>query len=182
MDFMELDTAAQTILFYIACISSGLFIVKIGIMLTFGHMDVHSYGTPDAGDSDGDFHVFSVNTIACFFMGFGWSGLASLREWGFELLPSLAIGVAGGILSSGLLITLLTLAQKLTNVPETPSLKKGDIGEVYSTIPAFGIGKIRVNNKIVQATSDEDIASFAQIKVLEDIVINTNAVAKVTIR
>jgi len=178
---MEMATTAQTVLFYIACIASGLFILKIIIMFIGGDfegamLDFES----DAGDSDGDFGVFSLNSIACFFMGFGWVGLASLKEWGFSLYHSLALGFLAGTLATGLLIGLLSLAKKLNHEPSTPRLSKGDTGDVYSKIPAYGIGKIRVNNKIVQATSDKDLESFTRVRVLEDIVINTNAVAKVT--
>jgi len=178
---MELATTAQTVLFYIACIASALFIVKIVIMFIGGDFEGDMFDfESDAGDSDGDFGVFSINSIACFFMGFGWVSLAALKEWGFTLYPSLGFGFVAGLFSAGLLIGLLSLAKKLNHEPDAPILKKGDIGDVYSKIPAYGIGKIRVNNKIVQATSDKDLASFTRIKVLEDIEINTNAVAKVT--
>jgi len=178
---MELATTAQTVLFYMGCISSGLFIIKIILMFVGGDFEGEGFDfESDAGDSDGDFGVFSINSIACFFMGLGWVGLASLKEWGFTLYPSLGIGFVAGLLSAGLLITLLGFAKKLNHEPVTPSLKKGDIGDVYSKIPAFGIGKIRVNNIIVQATSDKDLASFTRIRVLEDMKIDTNSVAKVT--
>lgn len=176
---MEFASTAQTVLFYMACIASALFIVKIVIMFVGGDFEGDMFDS-DAGDSDGDFGVFSINSIACFFMGLGWVGLAALKEWGFTLYPSLAMGVGAGIFSAGLLISLLGLARKLNHEPDTPHLRKGAVGDVYSRIPAYGIGKIRVDNKIVPATSDKDLDSFTRIKVLEDIEINTNAVAKVT--
>lgn len=176
---MEFASTAQTLLFYMACIASALFVVKILIMFLGVDLEGDLFDS-DAGDSDGDFGVFSINSITCFFMSLGWVGLAALKEWGFTLYPSLVMGVVAGIFSAGLFIGLLGSARKLNHEPDTPLLRKGAVGDVYSRIPAFGIGKVRVDNKIVPATSDKDIDSFTRIKVLEDIEINTNSVAKVT--
>ena len=180
MNFLETATTAQTVLFYIACISSGLFLVKIFIMFIGGDLEGMSDFEADAGDSDGDFGVFSINTISCFFMGFGWLSLAALKEWDFSLYSSLLVGTSGGILAAGLLIGLLFLAKKLNSEPDVPFLEKGDLGIAYTRIPAKGVGKIQIGNNIVKATSEKYISSFTRIKVLEDITIDNNAVAKVT--
>ena len=177
---MEFATQSEYILFYIGSISSGLFLLKIILMFIGGDFEGTSDFESDAGDSDGDFGVFSINAIICFFMGFGWFSLASIKDWGISFYPSLTIGLTAGVLCSLLFSAALGFAKKLNHESPPTSLKKGDVGQVYSKIPALGIGKITVDNRIVKATSDKEIASFTRIQVLEDITINTNAVAKVT--
>lgn len=177
---MDFATRAEYILFYMGAISSGLFIVKIILMWVGGDFEGDADFEADAGDSDGDFGVFSINAMICFFMALGWFGLAALKEWGFTFYPALAIGVVAGVACSLLFSLSLAFAKKLNHETPTPSLKKGDTGQVYSKIPAYGIGKVTVDNRIVKATSEKALDSFQRIKVLEDTVINTNAVVKVT--
>ena len=176
-----LDTTAQTVLFYMACISTTFFTFKIVLMLIMGNfleVDFISFEA-DAGDSNDDFGVISINSVVCFFVGFSWVSLASLRDWGFTIYPSLGFGLLAGLLSSGLLVFLLSLARKLDNVPKNVILKAGSEGIVYNKIPEKGIGKVRIDNKIILATSSEPLSSFTRIKLLEDIEVNTNQIASV---
>jgi len=179
---MEFATRTEYILFYMAAVSSGLFIIKILLMFIGGDFDSHDvdFSSADAGDSDGDFGVFSTNALLCFFMGLGWFGLAAFKEWGFTRVPALGIGLLAGVLCSLFFSILLGFAKKLNATPEPASIKKDSLGQVYSRIPAHGIGKINVDNKIVNATSDTTLESFQRIKVLEDVVIDPNSVVKVT--
>ena len=176
---MEFASRSEYVLFYIACISSGIFLIKMIMMFLGGDTDSEIDFTPDAGDSDGDLGVFSINSLMCFFMGFGWVGLASIKEWGISYYPSLGIAFGAGILAFILFSFSLGLARKLASEPDIPSVKKGDEGIVYSRIPAFGIGKVTINNKIIKATSDKAIDSFKRIHVLEDVKIDTDTVVKV---
>lgn len=173
------DTTSETVLFYIAYIASTLFILKIILMFIGGDTDSDSSFASDAGDSDGDFGAFSINSILCFFMGSGWVGLASLKEWGFSLYPALFISILGGFFSSLLLIIFLFFAKKLNQDTKPFSVKNGETGSVYLKIPAFGIGKISIKNRIIKATSEKTIESFKPIRVLEDKDIDINTVVKV---
>ena len=177
---MEFATRAEYVLFYMGAIASGLFIAKIILMWLGGDFEGEADFEPDAGDSDGDFGVFSINAMICFFMALGWFGFAALTEWGFTFYPAIGIGVVAGVSCSLLFSISLGFAKKLNHVAATPTLKKGEVGQVYTKIPAHGIGKVTVDNKIMKATSDKELESFQRVKVLEDIVINTNSVVKVT--
>ncbi len=177
---MEFTTMSEQILFYMGAISSALFIVKLLLMLIGGDLEGGDFEfEADAGDSDGDFSALSVNSVLCFFMGLGWVGLASLTEWGYSFYPSLGLGFLGGLASSCLFSGLFFFAKKLNHTPDTPTVKKGDTGQVYIKIPQHGIGKIRVNNQIVQATCDEELRSFTPIEVLEEKTIDINTVVRV---
>jgi len=176
---MEFATKAEYILFYMACISSGLFLIKIIMMFVGGDFEGDHDFSADAGDSDGDFGVLSVNAVICFFMAFGWFGFAAITDWGIAFYPSMGIAFTAGLAAATLLSVSLGFAKKLAHEPATPYLRKGDVGQVYNRIPAHGIGKVTVNNKIVKATSDKAIESFKRIRILEDKKINTNAVVKV---
>jgi len=174
---MEFATRTEYVLFYIGCISSLLFLFKF-ILMCFGE-DLDNDFLADAGDSDGDFTVFSINVILCFLMSFGWVGLALIKEWGFSFYSGIGLAFVGGIIASSFFIFLLSLAKSLDHTPKPFSLKRGDLGLVYSRITAHGIGKVNIQNRIVKATSDSLIQSFAPIIVLEDTIIHTNTVVKV---
>jgi len=155
---MEFATKAEYVLFYMACISSGLFLIKIIMMFIGGDFEGDHDFSADAGDSDGDFGVFSVNAVICFFMAFGWFGFAAITEWGINFYPSMGIAFSAGIAAATLLSVSLGFAKKLAHEPATPYLRKGDVGQVYTRIPAHGIGKVTVNNRTIKATSDKEIA------------------------
>jgi len=176
---MEFATKAEYVLFYMACISSGLFLIKIIMMFIGGDFEGDHDFSADAGDSDGDFGAFSINAIICFFMAFGWFGFASITEWGISFYPSMGIAFGAGTAASLFFSFSLGLAKKLAHEPTPPSVYKGDVGIVYRKIPSFGIGEVTVNNNNIKATSDELIDSFKRIQILEDKEIDTNTVVKV---
>lgn len=122
---------------------------------------------------------YIIIAILCFFMGLEWVDLASLKEWGFSSYPSLGLGFLGGLAASGLFSISFYFVKKLNHEPPSPMVNKGDLGDVYRKIPAYGIGKIRIKNKTMPATSDEEIPSFTPIEVLEDKTIDINAVVRV---
>jgi len=176
---VEFSTTAEYVLFYMACISSGLFLIKMILMLVGGDIDDGVDFSADAGDTDTNFGVFSINSILCFLMTFGWSGFAAINEWGINFYPSMAIAFVAGSLAALLLSSLLFFAKKLEHEPDVPTVRVGDTGQVYTRIPAAGVGKISISNKIMKATSEEDLDSFVPVRVLEDKEINSDTIVKV---
>ena len=179
MEFVT--TTAEKVFFYIACVSTIIFGIKIIIMSFIGDLHHDASFVSDAGNSTSDFGVFSINSVLCFFMGTGWVGLASLREWGVTLAPSMVLAVAGGIFCTFIFCGFLYLSKKLNHDVKPFSVKAGDVGTVYMRINAHGIGQVMVRNKIVKATSDQDIDSFKSVRFLEDKEIDINTVTKVEI-
>lgn len=178
---MEFSTTAESVLFYIACISTSIFSLKIILMSLGGSLHHDPSFASDAGHSDGDFGVFSINSILCFFMGAGWIGLASLREWGISFELTIIYSLIGGIFCTLLFIACLYYAKKLNHDVKPFTTKIGEIGTVYRKINAYGIGQVIIRNKIIKATANTPIDSFKSIRVLEDKEIDTQTVVKVEI-
>ena len=176
---MYFSTTDESVLFYIACVATVLFCIKIVLMSIGGDFHHDSSFISDAGHSDSDFGVFSINSILCFFMGAGWVGLAALSEWDFTLYPSLALAVAGGVFCTLLFCGCLFISKKLNHDVKAFSVNIGDTGTVYMRINANSIGQIMIKNKIIKATSDKTIESFKSVRILEDKEIDTNTVVKV---
>ncbi len=104
--------------------------------------------------------LFSTQTIAAFFLGFGWGGVLCLK---IGLHPLVAVFLAfnlGGILMAMmyfLLVGMLSLQSK-GNMDYSTAI--GAIGEVYVTIPAkrSGRGKIQVmiGGRLMTADAETD--------------------------
>lgn len=182
-----------------ALLGTGIFLIKLVMMLAGGSDDLDLGGGASAGHIGSDFHgghdghghggglmaIASVQGISAFMMGFGWAGLGGLQGLNLGLLPAMGVGVLGGVGMGGLFLALLSSTRKLStsgnvNIAET----KGATGEVYATVPASGQGRGQVKlvvsgrQRIVQAISQgESIATGITIKVVEVRPDNTVVVA-----
>ncbi len=129
-----------------------------------GHMDVgHDAGVDHHTDSGQDFQWLSIQSIASFAMGFGWSALGGLHGLHWDATRSAMLGGAGGAAMMYLLALVLKgMADLQTsgNIPIQSAV--GQVGDVYLTVPASGAGRgqVKVNvderQRIFNAVSGSD--------------------------
>lgn len=133
-----------------ALLGTGVFAVRLALMLfgsdvDTGDADVSGFegdGALDGSDSDQAFTVLSIQGTSAFLMGFGWTGLGALMGAGWEVVPSLALGLVGGIAMAWLLILMLRAVHDLQS-SGTLSIDAalGEPGEVYVTVPGHQAGR-----------------------------------------
>lgn len=129
----------------------------------------------DHGDPTEAFKILSVQSIAAFMMGFGWGGIAGLRAFGWEWMPSMLIGLAIG----GAMVWVLALLLKIVHDLQASGNVRlehavGAEGTAYTSIPAGGAGRGQVQvivdgrQRIYSAVAQgEAIASQARVRVLK---------------
>ncbi|MCB9915093.1 MAG: hypothetical protein H6828_08080 [Planctomycetes bacterium] len=149
-----------------ALIGSGLFAVRMALMLLGGddggghdfgdggHVGGGDFGDGAGGDGDfGDvdhgqdhaFQILSVQSVAVFSMGFGWTAIGCLFGGGLSHGASGLLGVVGGVVLVWILARALGAMRELEssgNVAIGATL--GLEGEVYARVPAHGGGKGQV--------------------------------------
>lgn len=169
-----------------ALLGTGVFLIKLVLMLSGGSDDLDVGGDASAGHAGHDFHdghghgsglmaIASIQGASAFLMGFGWAGLGALQGMNLGLFPSLGIGVLGGVAMGGIFVALLSTTRKLSSSGNVNFAEaKGSTGEVYATVPANGQGRGQVKivvsgrQRILQAVSvGESIATGITIKVVE---------------
>jgi hypothetical protein len=137
-----------------ALLGTAVFLLRLVFMLLGGAgldlhhdfgLDVH-HGLDGAHhDGDAGFKVLSIQSIAAFLMGFGWGGLAGLKGTHWQMLTSIAVGVACGVAMMWLLGVLLKAAYDLQssgNIRINEAV--GAEGDVYVTVPEHGTGRGQV--------------------------------------
>jgi hypothetical protein len=110
-----------------------------------GHADASALAADGHTHSADSFKLISVQSVAAFVMGFGWTAFAAQRGLDWDFTPSMALGTVGGFGIAGLLIWLLRSAIGL-QASGNIDLRKavGTVGEVYVEIPAGQQGKVRL--------------------------------------
>lgn len=152
-----------------AILGTAFFIIRLVFMMT-GLSHAHDVGM-DIGDAVGDpghtdpsqaFKALSIQSAATFMMGFGWAGLGAYRGMGLEIVPSVVVGIAGGLAMVwllGLLLKAVYDLQSSGNIAIADTV--GRVGDVYLTVPSAngGRGQVRVtiNNRqrVYDAVTDE---------------------------
>ena len=173
-----LDLFLQNSMYYIywgaAIVASAVFLVQT-ISLFIGFDTDHDFSGGDTDfDADG-LNLVSVKTVACFILGFGWTGvifypIIDNKFW----LAALAvlIGLVFMVLIAFLLQQVLRLSQDNTfRVEKT----LGHVGEVYLNIPAApGMsGKVMVSidgsvhELLAVTTHTADLQTGARVRIVE---------------
>ncbi|TAH34876.1 MAG: hypothetical protein EYC70_13800 [Planctomycetota bacterium] len=148
-----------------------------------GHVDAGGlvHGGMDSADPAGHHadsgmaaQYLSVQGITAFFMGFGWAGLSAYAGFGWRLVPSFGVALAGGVLMTLLVATLFRGVRRL-EASGTLNLDAamGAAGEVYLTVPARGKGQGQVRvvladrQRIVNAVSDgSELPTRSRVRVV----------------
>lgn len=174
-----------------AILGTGVFLIRLVLMLVGGAGDGGDFGggdvgdVGDLGDLGGDagadhmdsghaFEILSIQSISAFLMGFGWGGLAGLKGAGLGLGLSLALGVGCGCLMVWILAVLLRGLYSLEgsgNVSIRDAL--GAEGEIYAQVPArgAGVGQVKVvvsdRMRIYRAVSDgSEVPTRTRVRVV----------------
>lgn len=162
--------------FAIAAFSTVLFILKLLIFSFSGvDSDLHIHET-DVGSVEGDpsFTFLSVQSALAFLMGFGWLGLAGIREFGLGMKFSFLLALGVGFFFMYLSARLMYQVKKLNNIPKVDyndCINKS--GKAYNRFAPNGSGQIQIdiNGRLATVSavnaSAEEINSFEQIKVVK---------------
>ncbi|MDR1908123.1 MAG: hypothetical protein LBQ43_04680 [Holosporales bacterium] len=168
MNLFYTNTQAECFYLVIASVSTVLFMLKLVFMAFF---DFDSDVDVDAADDS--FTFFSIQSILAFLMGFGWVGLAGLKEWTLSptLTAAAAMAAGGGVMF--LSVWLMFQVKKLDHTPKVDlNLAMGKSCSTYTRFAPNGSGQIRLelNGKVsifnaINATA-EPINSFETVKVV----------------
>ena len=137
-------------MFLLCAVAGGTGFVIRTVMFFFGlagdvDADGPAMGGEGLGDSDVSFHFLSLHGLTAFFLMFGVTGLALIRNG--MAMPWLAVAgsIAAGLLTMLLVAWLLRLLQKLQSEGTLrPAEAVGQEGVVYLRIQPGGIGKIQI--------------------------------------
>jgi len=172
--------------FWIAAIF-GTTIIAIQLMLmmlglnTADGADVY-HDVDTAEGTEDAFKVLSLQTIAAFFMAFGWGGLAAIEQLELSTTLGTVIAITLGLIFVYIIKSIFSLAMSLSSPGVDYDLKDliGKKTNVYERIPAGGTGVIQVfladMLRDVQARSDStiELSTGTQVEIIE--VINSTTV------
>ncbi len=113
-------------------------------------------GAADLGHDTG-LGIFSVHTIAAFFLGFGWTGAIALEQ-GAPLLLAVPLATgAGGLLMAAMYFLMLSLWRMQSDGTRKYDTAVGLTGTVYSTVPARNEGsgqiEVMIGGRLTTATA-----------------------------
>lgn len=137
----------DTVFLICAVLGGGVFAVRTLLQFLGGHADDADVGhvEVDHADADAGFRVLSLQGLSAFFMMFGLSGLALVRQSG--VAPALALPVAAlpGIAAVWLIGRLFVFMTKLQS-SGTMNMHAaiGQEGSIYLTVQSGGVGKVQV--------------------------------------
>jgi len=153
------------IVYWASAIIGGLLFLLRAVAFLFGGggIDGDFDGDFDAshGDTDASFNLLSLQSLSAFFLMFGLVGLA-LESADFGTIWTALGGVIAGVFTVWV-ISLIFSAMKGLQSDGTLRKKNaiGKDGTVYLSIPAKGIGKVRVSVqgslKIIDAISANNV-------------------------
>lgn len=137
-------------MFLLCAVAGGTGFVIRTVMFLFGlagdvDADGPAMGGEGLGDSDVSFHFLSLHGFTAFFLMFGVTGFALIRNG--MAMPWLAVvgSIASGLLTMLLVAWLLRLLQQLQSEGTLrPADAVGQEGVVYLRIQPGGIGKIQI--------------------------------------
>jgi hypothetical protein len=116
----------------------------------------------DHGHGDGGLKLLTVQGLTAFIMMFGLTGFSISRNSVLGSVFSIAIGILVGLFAMWLVakgFALMRSLQSSGNIQIYDAI--GEEGTVYLTIPAEGIGKIRITIsgrlKVVDAVSQDNV-------------------------
>lgn len=175
-----------------AVIGTAFFLLRVlSLLAGGGHesgLDFHgdAGGGDHHSDSGHDFQILSIQSIATFMMGFGWTALGALRGLGWEIPATIGLGCAGGI---GMVYLLAILLKGMADLQSSGTISieaaMGREGDVYVTVPGSGGGRgqVRVTlheqQRIYNAVSTgEDLPSGTRVRVVKVNQDNTLTVAR----
>lgn len=141
---------------------------------TADHSDIHVLNHD--GDSHGYSPIFTVRNLVVFFMMFGWTGIAMLREFNAGPVAALAVSTFAGLVMMAVVILMFYGISKMSssgNYTADDTLV-GREASVYLRIPArrAGSGKVVVmaggrKREFAAQTHGDEIPTNAMVRIQE---------------
>jgi len=176
--------------YFISALAGGLTFVIIMSLQFFGaDMDFDSDTDVDVGDTSGtadlSFKLLSVNGLSAFFMIFGLTGLALMRDLHMEWFESIFGATAAG---AAMVWVLKKLFAVFAGLKSSGTIKienaVSEEGTVYLNIPSEGVGKVQVpiqgRLRTMEAVSADgiELKTGDRVKVVQVVSGNTLKVRK----
>lgn len=160
--------------YYVAVFSTLIFVIKTLVFtVTGGNSEVFADFNTEF-ETETSFDFLSIQSILAFFMGFGWVGLAGLKQWDLSIKLTILAAVAFGLCLMFLSAYLMFLVKKLNKkVVKNYSKCIGEVAKTYTAFAPKGNGQIEVNidNKLsienAVNISDESFPSFQEVKITD---------------
>lgn len=163
-----------TAYFYVALFSTVLFLLKLVLFAFLGGDTEVEADFNESVETETSFNFLSVQSILAFLMGFGWLGLACLKQWEMNLGLSVVLSVAFGAILMYFSAWLMFCVKKLNHKVEKDYSKcVGLTARAYTKFAPNAQGQIEiVFNKqlsIEEAVNntDKEIKSFSNVKVVK---------------
>ena len=160
--------------YYIALISTVLFILKLIIFTIFGGDTEVETDFNDTFETDTSFNFISIQSVLAFLMGLGWAGLACVQHWNMRLRFAIIISLVFGFLMMYFSAWLMFCIRKLNHrVKKDYSKCVGLKGRAYTNFAPNAKGQIEINFNdqlsIEEAinNTDKEISSFSNVKVVK---------------
>ena len=141
----------ETILWWVAWVTTGLFALKVILMFAGAHVhtDIDIHSSADAHDMADDFQVISVLSVLTMLMMGSWCALAGLESFRMGIAQSLGLGLVGGVTTAFLVSFIMYKMRKLEADGTLRNFDaKGLRGTVYTAIPAAGQGEGQVTLEV----------------------------------
>lgn len=158
-----------------AALCCGIFGTIVFLIKAFLPID---FGTEVTGDfnvaveTDSSFTLFSIESVAAFFMCSGWIGWLCLNHLHYSIKLSALIAIVCGLAGMFLFAWSIAQLKKLEHIPSAnPQELIGKTGKAYMNFVARGNAKIQIEFQGKLATldaindSEEEIKAFENIKV-----------------
>lgn len=187
IDYFQELINSDSIFWFCALAGTGMFLIQFIINL-FGITDQENFDVDDAASRTShesadarNFKWLSMQTITGFLMMFGWTAITCQSEFGLQLIATIGISLATGIMTAFLIHSIFKIANKLKSSGSSYNIEDaiGKEAYVYHRIPKNGIGKISMTvqhfTHEIDAISyhSEDLPSFTNVKVIKKIDNNT---------
>ena len=158
--------------YYIAIFSTIIFAIKL-VLFTISGADTEVIADFNSEiDTDVSFNFFSIQSILAFFMGFGWMGLAGIKQFGMTAPQHLTVAILVGLAFMALTSCLFFWVKKLEkNVKKDKNTAINKVGRAYTSFAPRGNGQIEIEfngqlsvEEAINET-DEEIKAFENVKV-----------------
>ena len=173
MEFVT-NTTVETSYFYIASFATVFFVIKLALFAITGG-DTEVQADFDAStETDVAFDFFSIQSLLAFLMGFGWIGLACIRQWNLDMLLTALISVVFGLLMMFLSAYLMFCLKKLgKTVKKDFSKCIGMSAKAYTNFAPNSQGQIQIDfngqlsiENAINST-DREIKAFSEVKIVK---------------
>ena len=163
-----------SVYYYIALISTGLFVLKLIIFTVFGGDTEIETDFNDSVETETSFNFLSIQSILAFLMGLGWAGLACLLQFNMNSSLAIVISIVFGLLMMWFSAWLMLCIKKLNHTVKKDFSKcVGLSARAYTKFAPHSKGQIEITFNeqlsIEEAinNSDKEINSFSNVKVVK---------------